>query len=127
MKPSVDEVASIDQYIRAFPEDVQIMLSELRSSIRLAAPGAVEKISYRIPTFYFNGNLVHFAAFAHHIGFYPTPSGINAFQGELRGYSTSKGAIQFPLVQPLPLKLITKIVRFRVKENAQKAQAKRKK
>jgi uncharacterized protein YdhG (YjbR/CyaY superfamily) len=125
MKTPVDKVASIDQYIRGFPEDVQITLSELRLSIRFAAPEATEKISYRMPTFYFNGNLVHFAAFAHHIGFYPTPGGIDGFQQELKVYNTSKGAIQFPLDQPLPLKLITKIVRFRVKENAQKAQAKR--
>ncbi len=84
-------------------------------------------ISYRIPTFCFNGNLVHFAAFARHIGFYPTPSGIEAFRQELKLYKTSKGAIQFPLDRPLPLKLISKIVRFRVKESAQKAQAKRRK
>ena len=84
MKTPVAKVASIDQYIRGFPEDVQITLSELRSSIRLAAPEATEKISYRMPTFYFNGNLVHFAAFAHHIGFYPTPSGIDACQQELK-------------------------------------------
>ena len=127
MKTPVDKVASIDQYIRGFPEEVQITLLELRSSIRLAVPEATEKISYRMPTFYFNGNLVHFAAFAHHIGFYPTPGAIAAFQQELKVYNTSEGAIQFPLDQPLPLKLITKIVRFRVKENAQKARAKSKK
>lgn len=127
MNTSVDRVTSIDQYIRAFPEDVQSKLLELRSSIRLAAPEATEKISYRIPTFCFNGNLVHFAAFARHIGFYPTPSGIDAFRQELKLYKTSKGAIQFPLDRPLPLKLISKIVRFRVKESAQKAQAKRRK
>jgi uncharacterized protein YdhG (YjbR/CyaY superfamily) len=127
MTTSGDRVTSIDQYIRAFPEDVQRKLLELRSAIRLAAPGASEKISYRMPTFYFNGNLVHFAAFTHHIGFYPTPGGIDAFREELKPYMTSKGAIQFPLDQPLPLKLISKIVRFRVKESAQKAQAKRRK
>jgi uncharacterized protein YdhG (YjbR/CyaY superfamily) len=127
MTTSVDRVTSIDQYIRGFPEDVQSKLAELRSSIRLAAPEATEKISYRIPTFFFNGNLVHFAAFTHHIGFYPTPGGIDAFRQELKLYKTSKGAIQFPLDQPLPLKLISKIVRFRVRESAQKAQAKRRK
>lgn len=124
MTPSDENATSIDQYIRAFPDDVRSKLLELRSLIRLDAPEAIEKISYRMPTFYFNGNLVHFAAFAHHIGFYPTPSGIEAFQEELKPYKTSKGAIQFPLDQPLPLKLISKIVRYRVKENAQKAQAK---
>jgi uncharacterized protein YdhG (YjbR/CyaY superfamily) len=127
MKPSDESATSIDQYILAFPEDVRSKLLELRSLIQSDAPEATEKISYRMPTFYFNGNLVHFAAFAHHIGFYPTPSGIEAFQDELKPYKTSKGAIQFPLDQPLPLKLISRIVRYRVKENAQKAQAKNRK
>jgi uncharacterized protein YdhG (YjbR/CyaY superfamily) len=127
MKTPVDGVTSIDHYIRGFPKDVRIKLLEMRSSIRSAAPEATEKISYRMPTFFFNGNLVHFAAFAHHIGFYPTPSGIDAFQRELKPYKTSKGAIQFPLDQPLPQRLISRIVRFRVKENAQKKQARRKK
>ena len=127
MKTSTDKFASIDQYIHGFPEHVQAILSELRSSIGMAAPQAVEKISYRMPTFYFNGNLVHFAAFKQHIGFYPTPSGITAFQQELKIYKTSKGAIQFPIDQPLPLKLIKKIVEFRVKENSQKKVGKKKK
>jgi len=124
MTMSPDKVTSIDQYIQGFPGDVQSMLLEIRSAIRLAAPGAAEKISYQMPTFHLNGNLVHFAAFAHHIGFYPTARGIDAFRDELKQYKTSKGAIQFPLDQPLPLKLISKIVRFRVKESAPKAQAK---
>lgn len=120
MKTPTEKIASIDQYIHGFPEHVQAILSELRSSIRLAAPKAIEKISYQMPTFHFNGNLVHFAAFERHIGFYPTPSGITTFQQELKNYKTSKGAVQFPIDQPLPLKLIKKIVEFRVKENLQK-------
>ena len=120
MKTPSDKIASIDQYINGFPEHVQAILSELRSSIRLTAPEAIEKISYQMPTFYFNGNLMHFAAFERHIGFYPTPSGITTFQQELKIYKTSKGAVQFPIDQPLPLKLIKKIVEFRVKENSLK-------
>lgn len=96
------------------------MLGKLRQTIRKIAPDAAEKISYRIPTFYLNGNLVHFAAFKHHIGFYPTSSGVSAFQDELSKYRASKGAIQFPFDQPLPLNLIERIVAFRVKENARK-------
>ena len=120
MKTSHDKITSIDQYICGFPEQVQTILSELRSSIRLVAPQAIEKISYQIPTFYLNGNLVHFAAFKQHIGFYPTSSGVIAFQQELSNYKTSKGAIQFPIDKPLPLELVKKIVKFRVKENSMK-------
>jgi uncharacterized protein YdhG (YjbR/CyaY superfamily) len=127
MKTPTDKIASIDQYIQGCPEHVQAILSELRSSIRLAAPQANEKISYQMATFYFNGNLVHFAAFKRHIGFYPTPSGITAFQQELKIYKTSKGAVQFPIDQPLPLTLVEKIVEFRVKENSQKKVGKEKK
>jgi uncharacterized protein YdhG (YjbR/CyaY superfamily) len=111
---------SIDAYIAGFPTDVQQMLEELRSVIKAAAPAATEKISYQMPTFALKGNLVHFAAYQKHIGFYPTPSGIEAFRGELSGYQLSKGAIRFPLDQPLPLDLIDKIVRFRVAENLDK-------
>lgn len=120
VKTSSDDITSIDQYISGFPEQVQTTLSELRSSIKLVAPQAIEKISYQMPTFYLNGNLVHFAAFKHHIGFYPAPSGITAFQQELSKYKTSKGAIQFPIDKPLPLELVKKIVEFRVKENSMK-------
>jgi len=88
--------------------------------IRLAAPGAEEKISYQMPTFYLNGNLVHFAAYAKHIGFYPTPSGIEKFKRELSEYKHAKGSVQFPLGEPLPVDLIEKIVRFRVEENLNK-------
>ena len=112
--------STIDQYIREFPEEIQRLLSQMRSTIQLAAPHAVEKISYQMPTFYFKGNLVYFAAFKNHIGFFPTSSGVIAFEDELGEYKHSKGAIQFPLDKPLPLKLVTKIVKFRVKENSKK-------
>lgn len=108
---------SVDDYISRFPEDIRKILEELRSVIRKSAPKAEEKISYQIPAFVFHGNLVYFAAYKKHIGFYPTSSGIKAFQNELIGYKTSKGTIQFPIDRPLPLKLIAKIVTYRVKEN----------
>ncbi|MEP6621634.1 MAG: DUF1801 domain-containing protein [bacterium] len=120
MKSTRSPRTVIDDYIEGFGSDVQARLVKLRATIRLQAPDAVEKISYRMPTFYLNGNLVHFAAFDHHIGFYPTPSGIVAFEGELTGYKSSKGAVQFPHNEPLPLELIARIVAFRVAECAQK-------
>lgn len=107
----------IDEYIKKFPEDIQEKLEKLRQLIGENAPDAVEKISYGMPTFYLNGNLVHFAAYSGHIGFYPAPSGIEAFKDELSLYKTSKGAIQFPINEELPLELIKKIVQFRVGEN----------
>ena len=113
-------MTTIDEYIQGFPPDVKAILSELRSAIRQAAPQAVEKISYRIPTFYLNGNLVHFAAFERHIGFYPGPSGIAHFKKELAKYKSAKGSVQFPLDEPLPLQLIAAIVEFRVSENSRK-------
>ena len=118
MNPSAADPETIDEYIRRFPADVQARLSELRSTIRRSAPEAVEKISYRIPTFYLNGNLVHFAAFERHIGFYPGPTGIARFQMELKRYKSAKGSVQFPLDEPLPLDLIAKIVEFRVGESS---------
>lgn len=113
--------STIDEYIAAFPPKIQEILEEVRFTIKKAAPGATEKISYQMPTFYLYGNLVHFAAHKNHIGFYPTPSGINAFRDELAGYSCSKGAIQFPLDQPIPLELIAAIVQYRAAENSLKA------
>jgi uncharacterized protein YdhG (YjbR/CyaY superfamily) len=110
----------IDDYIKPFPANTRKLLDQMRSTVRKAAPEAAEKISYGIPTFYYNGNLVHFAAFKNHIGFFPTPGAIQAFEKDLKAYKTSKGTIQFPLTDPLPLKLIARIVKFRVKENAQK-------
>jgi uncharacterized protein YdhG (YjbR/CyaY superfamily) len=111
---------SIDEYIQSFPEHVQIKLKQLRLLIRQITPEAQEKISYQMPTFYLNGNLVHFAAFSKHIGFYPTSSGIANFKSELSKYKSSKGAVQFPIDEPLPLELIKRIVRFRVEENRKK-------
>lgn len=112
---------SIDAYIASFPEEIQTILQALRASIKSAAPDAQEKISYQMPTFALKGNLVYFAAYKNHIGFYPTSSGIEAFKDDLAGYKSSKGAIQFPINAPLPLELISRIVEFRVAENLQKA------
>jgi uncharacterized protein YdhG (YjbR/CyaY superfamily) len=115
---------SIDQYIATFPPAIQALLESVRATIKAAAPDATERISYQMPTFWLNGNLVHFAALKNHIGFYPTPSGIEAFQAETSMYKSTKGALQFPLDQPLPLDLIRRIVEFRVAENRSKAAAK---
>jgi uncharacterized protein YdhG (YjbR/CyaY superfamily) len=107
----------IDDYISTFPEKVQKQLKELKSIIKTIVPEAEETISYAMPTFKLMGNLVHFAGYKNHIGFYPAPSAIIQFEKELFNYNTSKGAIQFPIGEPLPTKLIEKIVRFRVEEN----------
>ncbi len=117
-------INSIDEYIATFPKDIQKILQELRATIKAAAPDAEEKISYQMPTFFLNGNLVHFAAFKKHIGFYPTPSGIEAFQKELSVYDGAKGSVQFPIDEPMPLKLISRIVKFRAAENIKKAKIK---
>ena len=115
---------NIDDYIASFPEDVQKVLKQIRAAIQKAAPQAEEAISYQMPTFKLNGNLVHFAAWKNHIGFYPTPSGTKEFQKEISKYVFAKGSIQFPLDQPMPLALITKMVKFRVKENEVKRKKK---
>ena len=112
---------TIDEYISGFPSDVQVVLQTLRQTIHQAAPDAVEKISYGMPTFTLKGNLVHFGAFKTHIGFYPTPSGIEKFKDELAVYKGAKGSVQFPLDEPLPLDLVRRIVEFRVEENLAKA------
>lgn len=117
---------SIDAYIALFSPDIQAKLDELRAVIKAAAPEAEEKISYQMPTFFLHGNLVHFAVHKSHIGFYPAPSGIENFKQELSPYHSSKGAVQFPIDQPLPLELVSKIVKFRVAENQRLAQEKRK-
>jgi len=116
-----------DEYIANFPIHIQKILEELRSTIKKAAPEASEKISYQMPAFTLEGNLVYFAAHTNHIGFYPTSSGVEAFKKELAGFKISKGSIQFPLDKPLPLNLITKIVTFRVKENLKRAELKARK
>ena len=115
---------SIDEYIAAFPEEIQKMLEELRAIIKAAAPEAQEKISYQMPAFAQKGILVYFAAWKNHIGFYPTSSGTQAFKQELSVYKSSKGSVKFPLDKPLPLDLISNIVRFRVAENLKKAEEK---
>jgi len=117
---------NIDEYIAGFPPDVQELLERIRSTIREAAPGAVEKISYQMPTFALKGNLVHFAAFKNHIGFYPAPTGIEEFQEELSVYKSAKGSVRFPLDKPIPFALIGRIVKFRVKENLERAKGMKK-
>jgi uncharacterized protein YdhG (YjbR/CyaY superfamily) len=112
-----DPPTTIDAYIAHFPEDVQQILRQVRAVIREAAPHASERISYQMPTFYLNGNLVHFGVHKTHIGFYPTPSGIEAFKEEISGYKWAKGSVQFPLDQPMPYDLIRRMVEFRVAEN----------
>lgn len=107
----------ITDYILQFPADVQQKLNELRTAILEIVPNATEKIAYGIPTFYVKGNLVHFAAYQHHIGFYPGASGIDAFREELAPYKLSRGTVQFPLDQPLPMELIRRIVQYRLAEN----------
>jgi uncharacterized protein YdhG (YjbR/CyaY superfamily) len=111
------QFGTIDEYIKSFPKDVQGILEKMRETIRKAAPDAVEAISYQMPTFKLNGkNLVHFAAFKNHIGFYPIPSGIEAFKKELSPYKQGKGSVQFPIDKPIPYDLVKKIVIFRSKE-----------
>lgn len=116
---------SIDAYIGQFPRTVQDILSRIRKLIAKAAPEAEEAMKYQIPTFVLNGNLVHFAAFEHHVGLYPTPSGIVQFQKELAAYNSAKGSVQFPLDQKIPYALIQRIVEFRVEENRAKGRKKR--
>jgi uncharacterized protein YdhG (YjbR/CyaY superfamily) len=108
---------NIDEYIRTFPPDVRNILEQLRKIIHEIAPEAEETIRYGIPTFTLNGNLVHFAAFRNHIGFYPTPSAIETFREELSPYNHAKGSVQFPIDTPIPFDLVRRIVQFRVKEN----------
>ncbi len=108
---------TIDEYIRDFPLEVQEILQRIRVTIQKTAPDATEAMSYQIPTFKLNGNLVHFAAFKNHIGFFPTSSGVAAFKKELGSYATSKGTIQFPIDKSIPYDLVKKITEYRVKEN----------
>ena len=122
MKPSKPK--NIDEYISSFPRETQQLLKQLRAIIKKNAPKAEEVISYQMPAFKLNGIVVYFAGYENHIGFYPTASGINAFKKEIEGYKNSKGAVQFPLDKPLPLKLIAQIVKFRVKENLEKTKGK---
>lgn len=116
----------MDQYIAGFPPDIQAILQQIRQTVHEAAPDAQETISYQMPTFTLHGNLVHFAAFSKHIGFYPVPSGIEAFKEELAVYKQGKGSVQFPLNQPIPYDLIRRIVLFRVQENQARAATRKK-
>ena len=118
---------SIDEYIGLYPSEIQDILTTLRKVIKESAPEATEKISYQMPTFAMHGNLVHFAAYKNHIGFYPAASGVAAFTDKLVEYKTSKGAIQFPIDKPLPYELIREIVQFRIDENRKRAEDKEKK
>jgi len=118
--------ASIDEYIETFPKETQQILKKIRTTIRAAAPDAEEKISYQMPTFYLNGNLIHFAGYKTHIGIYPTPSGTAAFKKEISRYQGGKGSIRLPIDEPMPYDLIKRIVKFRVAENLKKAKAKAK-
>ena len=117
---------TIDEYIALFPADVQQILSNIRAVIRAAVPDAEERIGYQMPGFYQNGGLVWFGAHKHHIGLYPTPSGLTAFEDELAAYKGSKGSVHFPLDQPIPYDLVTKIAQFRLAENMQKKKKPRK-
>lgn len=111
---------NIDEYIASFPENIQVLLDKLRKTIKKAAPDAIEKISWQMPTFHQNGNLIHFAGHKKHIGLYPGAEAIIAFEEELTQYKTSKGAIKLPLDKPLPLNLVIKIVKFNLKRNLKK-------
>ncbi len=127
MKNDQTAPKNIDEYIAGFPHDVQEILEKIRLTIRKAAPEAEETIKYKMPTFTLKGNLVYFAAFKKHIGFYPPPTGMEQFKNELSVYEGAKGSLKFPLDKPIPFALISRIVKFRVKENLDRAAAKGKK
>lgn len=125
MEASKIDFTTIPEYIARFPEHVRGILEELRRVIRETAPGAEEAISWGMPTFRLHGNLVYFAAYKHHIGFYPGSSAIDAFREDLPPYKHSKGTVQFPIDKPIPFDLVRKIVRYRVKENSEKGKMKK--
>lgn len=118
--------SSVEEYISSFPKETQQLLKQVRATVKKNAPKAEEVISYSMPAFKMNGMLVWYAGYEKHIGFYPGASGIAAFKKEIANYKNAKGSVQFPLDKPLPLGLITKMVKFRVKENLEKAKAKKK-
>jgi len=120
MKKQKAIIDSVDEYIKQYPLDIQLILNQIRSTIRKAAPKAIERISYQMPTYSQNGNLVYFAAHKHHIGLYPTAKAIIAFSKELSPYKIAKGSIQFPIDKQIPLDIIKKIVLYRIKENEKK-------
>jgi uncharacterized protein YdhG (YjbR/CyaY superfamily) len=121
MKANPNGPRDIDEYIAGFPRDVQQILRKIRQTIRKAAPGAEETISYKMPAFSLNGSLVHFAAYAKHIGMYPAPTGVREFKKELSLYQAAKSTLRIPLDEPIPFAFISKLVKFRVKENRSKA------
>lgn len=127
MKTGRPAASNIDEYIEGFPRDVQVLLEKLRMTIRKAAPRAEEAIKYQIPTFVLNGNLVHFGAFKKHIGFYPASSGVRKFSRELSAFEGGKGTVRFPFDRPIPFSVVSRIVKFRVAENLERAEAKRRK
>ena len=126
MKRSRTAPKDIDQYIARFPPAVRGKLTKIRGAIRKAAPQAKEAIKYQMPTFTQHGNLVHFAAYQHHIGFYPAPRAIERFKEELSAYEGSKGTVRFPLDKPVPVGLIGRIVKFRVQQDRDRAAARKK-
>lgn len=121
MDQTLPKPTTIDAYIAAFPVETQVLLESLRQAIRDMAPEATECINYGIPTYQLHGNLVHFAGYKHHIGFYPGAAGIAEFQDAFAGYKSAKGSVQFPINQPLPLEIVQEVVRFRVQQNVAKA------
>jgi uncharacterized protein YdhG (YjbR/CyaY superfamily) len=122
-----DKINSIDMYIARFPPEIQVLLEQVRSIIKVSAPEAVEVISYQMPAYKYNGMLLYFAAYKKHIGFYPMASGIAAFKNELSIYKNAKGSVQFPLDKPMPLDLISQIVKYRVNENSGRSKPVKKK
>ena len=120
MAKTKETFKTIDEYIAAFPKDVQVILEKFRQAVKEAAPDAEETISYKMPAFKQNGILVWFAAFKNHIGFFPKKSAIEAFKAELSAFELSKGTIRFPLDEPIPFNLVKRIVKFRIKENVAK-------
>jgi uncharacterized protein YdhG (YjbR/CyaY superfamily) len=124
MKTKATKIEDVDGYIAGFPQATQKLLKQVRATIKKAAPKADEMISYMMPAYKFHGALVYFGGYEHHIGFYPGAAGVANFTKEIAGYKYAKGSIQFPIDEPLPLALITKIVAFRVKENQAKAEHK---
>ena len=126
MKTAITKFKTIDEYLATFPKNIREIMGDMRRTIKQAAPQAEELISYNMPAFKLNGMLVYYAAYKKHIGFYPRVSAIETFKKELSVYKGAKGSVQFPIDRPLPLALITKMVKFRVKENVQRAKANKK-
>ena len=125
MATSMKKVAAdIDSYIASFPKDVQTALQSLRQTVHATAPGAEEAIRYAMPAFILNGHLALFATFKNHIGFYPAPTGVKAFEKDLAGYKTGRGSVQFPLDKPMPLALVKKMVLYQMKRNAETVKGK---